>query len=1062
MKKYIIILVIFFTANFNALSQGDAVFPNMPVRSGNNYSDVNLNTGAVNVNIPIWEASQYGLTVPISVSYYSNGIKPSDSNGLLGVWNLNVGGSITVEQRGLYDRKDSGNPLLGSGFYYSGTLIDSIPLSFVMNTVHGADDVFADSEPDIFHYNFPGGSGEFLFNNNGDLVNLTDKTLDIVYQENQSGILDDEIIITNTNGLVYSFICTGYSEDSNENKNSPFFSLFKIEDNNTNKSIEINFKSEQSVYTNNSKTDYKFYYNCDDAGNNYTSSSTFAETSYMSALDYIQTNTSKVELFFPEEDDVWNLNITVSLKQNNTYKEFLRYLFFKSGKCLTKIIKEYNVNYGNGNSEIIWEKKAYDYDFNYRGSVDPDKTDFWGYSNNKKNYIDTMSSYEPDAGYIAQLQKIKFPEGNSVQYNFELNQFAATSDFNYSTGAGLRVSRITEKDEHNNITSVTDYGYSGGKLTTPPVYYNYFQFTVKGVEIITGSLSSYSSAPFTLGGSYVNYSKVTEYIGGKQDGINNGKNGKVEYNYKNESSRIFDNYTEESDIKTLFGDAGVFTYPPEYNVYKKYWPDLSCFVSFEYNFPYKLRAAKSNLNGLLEKKAVFDKLNRKLSEKENQYGIDENEVCTGFKVYDYYPETGCYQYQNGVDGTTWYHGITFYKLYDSEIKLTRTVSRVFNKDDETKVITNSTLYQYPEDTNGHLIINSPKQEDALLSNGDQIVTKYYYPHDLLGHSSEINTMYSRNMKSMLIKTETFKNNELMSGQNTEYRFKQVGSNSIIVPDYSQISEAGNYKTVTWYDAYDDDLRLLESHGLDGIHSSVIYNTLGAPVANAVNARNNQIYHTSFEETDGNYTLSAKTGKKAHTGSFQFVLPAAFGNYNLNYWHLVNNTWEFKSENIINGSNGSTYTINDGIIDEIRVYPLNALMSTNTPEIGVGISSQTDANGITVYSEYDRFGRISKVYNQDRKLIKEYEFNTAVLENLFLNPLTYSTEYLGSKVMVTVHATVSGGNAPYSYGWEVDGVSLPSNSATASFLRFSSTTTTFTCTVTDAFSGSVTKSIIITL
>mgnify|MGYP003223600382 CR=1 FL=1 len=40
---------------------------------------------------------------------------------------------------------------------------------------------------------------------------------------------------------------------------------------------------------------------------------------------------------------------------------------------------------------------------------------------------------------------------------------------------------------------------------------------------------------------------------------------------------------------------------------------------------------------------------------------------------------------------------------------------------------------------------------------------------------------------------------------------------------------------------------------------------------------------------------------------------------------------------------------------------------------VGLTSEMDTNGNTMYYEYDVFGRLSRVLDDDRKVVKGYEY-----------------------------------------------------------------------------------------
>lgn len=75
------------------------------------------------------------------------------------------------------------------------------------------------------------------------------------------------------------------------------------------------------------------------------------------------------------------------------------------------------------------------------------------------------------------------------------------------------------------------------------------------------------------------------------------------------------------------------------------------------------------------------------------------------------------------------------------------------------------------------------------------------------------------------------------------------------------------------------------------------------------------------------------------------------------------------------SSTASHTINSSSypIDEVRIMPRNAMMTTYTCIPGVGLTSEMDTNGNTMYYEYDVFGRLLRVLDDDRKVVKGYEY-----------------------------------------------------------------------------------------
>jgi hypothetical protein len=70
----------------------------------NKVVNVNPLTGSVNATIPVYNISRGGVSLPISLVYASNGIKPRDVEGSAGIgWNLQAGGQVSRQLRGLPD-----------------------------------------------------------------------------------------------------------------------------------------------------------------------------------------------------------------------------------------------------------------------------------------------------------------------------------------------------------------------------------------------------------------------------------------------------------------------------------------------------------------------------------------------------------------------------------------------------------------------------------------------------------------------------------------------------------------------------------------------------------------------------------------------------------------------------------------------------------------------------------------------------------------------------------------------------------------------------------------------
>ncbi len=75
-------------------------------RFNNQLQDFNVSkyTGTAGVNIPIYTFSEGGVTIPISLSCNTSGIRVDEKSGIVGLgWTLNAGGMITRSVMGAPD-----------------------------------------------------------------------------------------------------------------------------------------------------------------------------------------------------------------------------------------------------------------------------------------------------------------------------------------------------------------------------------------------------------------------------------------------------------------------------------------------------------------------------------------------------------------------------------------------------------------------------------------------------------------------------------------------------------------------------------------------------------------------------------------------------------------------------------------------------------------------------------------------------------------------------------------------------------------------------------------------
>ena len=212
-----------------------------PVKAGlktNIESPVNVLTGAVSFDIPIYTVENGNYTLPITLHYETSGFKVVDIASNVGMgWSISAGGCITRTVKGKPDE------LYKVGYSSQGHVSDSIHGLLqtlkdredldTLNENHTLEDsiVFAmlleitdnhyDPEPDIYSFSFAGYSGSFVYDTDGD-IHLIPKQ-NYLIQKNTSGF-----VITVDNGDKFFFESGNAVETIDYMYNTPLFEKTSI------------------------------------------------------------------------------------------------------------------------------------------------------------------------------------------------------------------------------------------------------------------------------------------------------------------------------------------------------------------------------------------------------------------------------------------------------------------------------------------------------------------------------------------------------------------------------------------------------------------------------------------------------------------------------------------------------------------------------------------------------------------------------------------------------------------------------------------------------------------
>ncbi|MDH7459817.1 DUF5977 domain-containing protein [Chitinophagaceae bacterium 26-R-25] len=159
-------------------------------------ASAHLTDGAFTTQIPLYEYKTKNLTLPISLTYSTNGLKVDKIASRVGMdWMLNAGGSIG---RMILGKDDELAPFLTVPSDFPSTTGDS--LHYLMNAVN----LSYESVPDIYSFNFNGNCGRFVISK-GQIIKLEQNSFAITKTGTGFKIVDN-------NGIAYFF---GNAETTN-------------------------------------------------------------------------------------------------------------------------------------------------------------------------------------------------------------------------------------------------------------------------------------------------------------------------------------------------------------------------------------------------------------------------------------------------------------------------------------------------------------------------------------------------------------------------------------------------------------------------------------------------------------------------------------------------------------------------------------------------------------------------------------------------------------------------------------------------------------------------------
>ncbi|XHR93270.1 hypothetical protein ACFJIV_23515 [Mucilaginibacter sp. UC70_90] len=330
----------------------------------------------------------------------------------------------------------------------------------------------------------------------------------------------------------------------------------------------------------------------------------------------------------------------------------------------------------------------------------------------------------------------------------------------------------------------------------------------------------------------------------------------------------------------------------------------------------------------------------------------------------------------------------------------QTIMINYDTDGIKKLVQDTVNYYY--DNLNHVF---PTRITQKSSRSETLQKQISYPQDMVNAGKDPTGIYAAmttaNMISPAIEFAESKNGTQLMKSRTNYAV----TNNLIEPQTVELQTMANPSEIRLnYQKYDTKGNILTVSKQGGPTQRYIWDYQKAfPVAQIINAGADSVAYTSFEaDGTGNWTIASSqrditaafTGNKSYNLSNGNITKSgltAANIYVVSYW--TRNASPLTITGTITGYpikgttiNGWTYyehqltgqttlTVSGtGNIDELRLYPKEAQLTTYTYSPLIGVTSSTDAKNQTTYYEYDGLGRLQNIKDQNGNIVKNYDYH----------------------------------------------------------------------------------------
>ncbi len=920
---------------------------------------VGLFTGTVQESVPLYELKTRNLTYPISLNYSSNGLKVNKVSSRYGFdWTMPAEGVIIREIRGMPDDVIQFTP-------YPVNLDPTDPITYEeyeaeLSYFRGWRFYGTDSEPDIFSFNFCGYTGQF-YNESPCCGNI----VLVPYQNLEVGtIYRDSIRITDEKGIQYLFRKGELSTFDADGFGFLTVSAYRLSKIVHPAGDVINFN--YHVFT--GSLIYRTSISDNECHVTLNGSEDGCRTSYMPVLSSPVLNLSKIngyytylnsidapgygEIVFHYSDDRPDFmeprmtGFTVHNENDETIRSVCLYHQFPSTM--------------NFNNSVAFERESGD-DVRYRMFLDSvvikdingKGVEKYAFEYNNLNQLPIRLSYSQDHwGYFngaanfsllpdqipAYIKQSYFPDLDSTRTiaNREANYLYARkgmlskiifptggyTEFEYEAHCaqnfpsaehgGVRLKQQRSYTEAGQLAHVNTYEYSGGLAHWTLSNIEYFD--IKHVSKGNSCFIPYESGndcPCT----YYGVSSFSVYWLKSDTFFPLGLSGNYDIGYQKVTiydgeSLVSNNGKEEHYFQV---ESDTYEHSPIYGD-DVVLPPPVCNTGWK-------SGTKTKETYYIKEGGTF------IPVKEIQYQYKEDEANS---ITNYYPAIQCTAFDyppnipinyGGIDS---HFNVSLYWIISKWRYLSAKIEK--NYDSSGALMLTDTIRYYYDNPTHALQTRIVK----TTSDGESITSKTRYPSDV--NAGVYSEMANRHMYNYPIEQITLRNNQFAGSQLTTYKSvlgHYVQDKIYTLETNSPFSSFTYFNGTTKdnhynstpdisFDAYNSKGNLRQSTERNGMVTSYLWDSTGNyPMAKAVNATYSQI-----SSQDGKVvTFNSKT----LNNSLRSLVPGA----------------------------------------QVQTFSYKPLL---------GMTSQTDLNGIVINYEYDTFGRLKLQKNDDTHIVNRYKYH----------------------------------------------------------------------------------------